>query len=695
MHRVLKRALLASTAVVALSPAAAAVPAHAARPGRTDLTGSVPAWAQPQRDQGAADPASAIRFHVYLPLRNADAAAAAVQDVSDPSSANYGKFLTPDAFRSTYAPLAGDVAAVSKFLTDAGLTVGDIPANNASIAVSGTLAQVQSAFDVAVHRFSYRGKLLNAPTTNLSVPAALSGKVLAVSGVDQSGTLTRPSTSTGTDSRGDDQSLIAPKPNAPYHAPPHHGGHGGHGGGSSGSPGDAPAPDAFVNAPPCSTYYGEKVATTLPSAYGTKQPYAPCGYTPAQFQGAYGTTQAIKRGLDGKGVTVAITDAYAAPTILADANTYATKHGQKAFGRGQFSQAFPKGGYQYGYDDAANGDLCGEQGWYGEETLDVEAVHAMAPAANVLYVAGASCDDPDLLDALNTIVDKKLADIITNSWGDIGEDTPTDVLAAYHQTFTQAALEGIGVFYSSGDDGDDSLDTADGTPATDFPSTEPLVTAVGGTALQVGKNNNYAGEVGWATGSSSLSADGTSWVPPAPGEFLYGAGGGVSSLFAQPYYQRNVVPAGVANGHRATPDIAMDADPQTGMLIGETQSFPDGSQKYSEYRIGGTSLASPLYAGIEALADQASGRPHGFVNPSIYRLAGSNALHDIVPPAKPQAVVRVNYNNSIDASAGTTPILRSLDDEAQSIHTGPGWDTITGVGTPNGLAYLGALGRRR
>jgi len=695
MHRVLQRALLASTTAAALSPAALAVPARAATSGRATIDGSVPSWAQPARDQGAADPASTIQFHVYLPLRNADAAAAAIQDVSDPSSADYGKFLTPDAFRSTYAPLSSDVAAVSQFLTSAGLKVGDVPANNSSIAVSGTLAQVQSAFGVAVHQYAYRGKLLNAPTTNLSIPAALAGKVLAVSGVDQSGTLTQPSSATGTDSRGDDQSLIAPKPNAPYQAPHRHGGHGHHGGGSSGSPGDAPAPDAFVNAPPCSTYYGEKIATTLPSAYGVKQPYAPCGYTPSQYQGAYGTAGAIQHGLDGKGVTVAITDAYAAPTILADANAYATRHGQKAFARGQFSQVFPKGGYQYGYDDEANGDLCGEQGWYGEETLDVEAVHAMAPAANVLYVAGASCDDPDLLGALNTIVDKKLANIITNSWGDIGEDTPADVLAAYHQTFTQAALEGIGVFYSSGDDGDDSLDTADGTPATDFPSTEPLVTAVGGTALQVGRSNTYAGEVGWATGSSDLSPDGRSWVPPAPGEFLYGAGGGVSTLFAQPSYQRGVVPDSVAGGHRATPDIAMDADPQTGMLVGETQTFPDGSQKYSEYRIGGTSLASPLYAGIEALADQASGRSHGFVNPAIYRLNGTGAIHDIVPPARPQAVVRVNYNNSVDASAGTTPILRSLDDEAQSIHTGPGWDTITGVGTPNGLAYLGALGGRR
>jgi subtilase family serine protease len=351
----------------------------------------------------------------------------------------------------------------------------------------------------------------------------------------------------------------------------------------------------------------------------------------------------------------------------------------------------PKKPYRYGYDDAKNGDLCGEQGWYGEETLDVEAVHAMAPGAKVVYVPGRSCDDGDLDDALNKIVDKKLATIVTNSWGSVGEDEPPNYLRAYQQTFIQADLEGIGMFFSSGDDGDDSLDTADGSPVVDFPSTDPFVTAVGGTALAVGQADDYQWEVGWASGTSSLSADGTAWDPTPPGDWLYGAGGGVSSLFDQPSYQQGVVPDAIAHGKRATPDIAMDADPQTGMLIGETQTFPDGTAKYSEYRIGGTSLASPLYAGMEAIADQVYGRSHGFVNPAIYALNGTAAIRDIIPRA-PSAVVRVNYNNSIDDSAGTTPILRSLDDEAQSIHTGPSWDTITGVGTPNGLTYLTNLG---
>ena len=320
-------------------------------------------------------------------------------------------------------------------------------------------------------------------------------------------------------------------------------------------------------------------------------------------------------------------------------------------------------------------------------------MHATAPGANVLYVAGANCYDDELLSALNTIVDHRRADIITNSWGDIGEDTPPDIENAYTQVFIQAALEGIGIFYSSGDDGDDSLDTDDGSAVVDFPQSHPLVTAVGGTSLGVGRLNDYQFETGWATGISDLNDAGTAWDPTPPGDFLYGGGGGVSSRWQQPWYQRNVVPPSIAHGMRATPDIAMDGDPSTGMLVGETQTFPDGSVKYGEYRIGGTSLSSPLFAGVVALADQAKGRPLGFANPAIYRLNGTPGVRDITQTTPHGGVVRVDYVNGVDAADGTSVTLRTLNDEAQSIHDGPRWDTLTGVGTPNGTEFIRRLNR--
>ena len=659
----------AALVVAAAAFGAFAAPAGAASPNRSTVPGSVPRWAQPARDRGDANSSRPVTVTVYLPLRDAAGAAALAQKVSDPASASYGQYLSPAAFTKQFAATDADVAAVARFLRGAGLTLDDVASDNRYVEASGTLARAEHAFDTTVHRYAYRGRLLNAPDKPLSVPGSLAGKVLAVTGLDQSGTLTKPQ-----------NDLPGIAGDATTQAK-----------GSAGT--GAPPPDAFVNAPPCSAYFGEKIASQYPSVNGSKVPFAPCGYTPSQFQGAYGTASLLSRGIDGRGVTVAITDAYAAPTILQDANTYAVRHGQAPFATGQFSQILPKQPFRYGYDDKVNGDLCGEQGWYGEETLDVEAVHAMAPAANVLYVAGRSCDDPDLLQAINTIVARRQADIITNSWGDIGEDVPADTLQAYTATFTQAALEGIGVFFSSGDDGDDSGDTADHSPAVDFPASHPLVTAVGGTSLGVTQSNGYGFETGWATGTSTLSADGTSWGPPYPGTWLYGAGGGVSSLFPEPPYQLGTVPAGLAQGHRAVPDVAMDGDPQTGMLVGETQTFPDGSVRYSEYRIGGTSLSSPLYAGLEALADQAAGHPHGFANPAIYRQSGA-VLHDVKGASPVPAVVRVNYNNSVDASDGTTVLLRSLDDEAQSIHLAAGWDDITGVGTPKGAGYVLSLGAR-
>jgi subtilase family serine protease len=170
---------------------------------------------------------------------------------------------------------------------------------------------------------------------------------------------------------------------------------------------------------------------------------------------------------------------------------------------------------------------------------------------------------------------------------------------------------------------------------------------------------------------------------------LYGAGGGVSRIFAEPGYQKGVVQPSVftAQGRtgRAVPDIAALADPNAGYLIGETQTFPDGSVKYSEYRIGGTSLACPIIAGIMALADQAAGHPHGFANPLFYGNTG--AFTDVISPASTVAVVRTNYNNGVDASAGLSYRLRTAN-QTLSLQTTPGYDDVTGLGTPT-AAILG------
>lgn len=386
---------------------------------------------------------------------------------------------------------------------------------------------------------------------------------------------------------------------------------------------------------------------------------------------------------------VAITDAYASPTIAYDAATYAKKHGDAKYSSGQLRQVLP--------GDYTKTEECGAAGWYGEETLDVEAVHAVAPGASITYVGAASCYDDDLLDSLNKIVDGHLADIVSNSWGDIEANETPDIAAAYDQVFQFGAVEGIGFYFSSGDNGDEVANT--GTKQVDTPANSAWVTAVGGTSLAVGKGDKYQFETGWGTERAVLSADGASWTD-FPGAFTSGAGGGTSKTVSQPFYQKGVVPDSLAkangkNAMRTVPDISAVADPNTGFKVGQTQTQPDGTQAYSEYRIGGTSLAAPVIAGVQALAQQTrGGKPIGFANPAIYAKYGSKAYHDVTdnPTGSGLAVARVDFVNGYDATDGLTTSVRSLGKDS-SLHAVKGYDDVTGVGTP-ASGYVQSFGRR-
>jgi subtilase family serine protease len=370
---------------------------------------------------------------------------------------------------------------------------------------------------------------------------------------------------------------------------------------------------------------------------------------------------------------VAIIDAYASPTILQDVNHWSLNRGLPTMNPSQLTQVVAPGIYKH--PETNKGD---PQGWYGEETLDVEAVHGMAPGARIVYV-GAPNNRQDLDAALNHVVDQHLAQIVTNSYGfSSTELLPPGFVKPVEDTLIQAVIEGIGVYFSSGDNGDESGTV--GYATVDWPASSPWVTAVGGTALGVDATNSRALETGW--GTSDYSCNITTHVCSRTG-WLYGAGGGVSPVFSTPSYQQ-----GLGLSGRGVPDVAALADPQTGLLVGQTQTFPDGTY-YDEYRIGGTSLASPIFAGIMALVDQSAGHPHGFANPMFY--AHQNGFYDVT--SVKTAVARRNFNNGINADAGTADKLRTLDDysgsRAQSTHAG--WDDVTGLGTPS-AAFLTFFG---
>jgi hypothetical protein len=201
-------------------------------------------------------------------------------------------------------------------------------------------------------------------------------------------------------------------------------------------------------------------------------------------------------------------------------------------------------------------------------------------------------------------------------------------------------------------------------------------------------------ELGWANerfGLVAAPADGgpaggaPSWQPV---QFI-GAGGGKSPVYAQPTWQKGIVPpelSTTATGQaRVLPDVAMVADPHTGFTIGETDPDPKSPtyQQYHEIQLGGTSLACPLFAGVIALAEQRAKQQIGFSAPLLYKISRVPAFRDIVPASSPMAV---GFKND----AGNDRVA-TLDFQGQTIKTAPGFDTITGLGVPNGVLFLDTI----
>jgi subtilase family serine protease len=683
------RSLTAATALtgaVVLAAGLMALPAGAAGSGRSTLAGSQPAWANAKALRSAAPDTDYVNIRVNLGLRNEAAAQQLALAVSTPGSASYRQFLTPAQFRQQFAPSQADVTAVQQFLHNAGFTIVDTPSNNHFVAAEGTVAQAEAAFGVQLGEYSAYGKTLRAPESAVSVPSSLGAIVQSVTGLDQSSQLF------GAD-------------NTPGHPDKQ----------DHGAPGIG-----FRAGQPCSMWYGEKTAATPNApAYGTSsKPIAPCGYTPAQVRGLYGLDQVAA---DGTGQTVAFVGATASPTLVQDVTQYSALHNLPA---PSISEIVAPGVYKHpDTPQQSPGDF------YGEETLDAEAIHTTAPGAQLLYV-GSSNAYQDFDASINHIVDRHLASILSISYGFSGEGVPPGFINSLNDTFIQAVATGIGVFVSSGDSGDEVKNF--GTPQVDFYADSPFVTAVGGTSsaivpsgaaptgLGYSATDNPASavnqpgwqrsfEVGWQTGLDSISSTATDHISGAPyeldgtfgsalpGAFSGGGGGGVSQVFAEPSYQQNAI--GSYSG-RAVPDISGLGDPSTGFLVGQTQQFSDGIY-YDEYRIGGTSVAAPLTAGMAAVANQVAGTALGFLNPRIYQAysAGGSAFYDVdqadtfgstVNSPLP-SMVRVNYVNSENAADGLSYSLRTQEEPNQTLHSTRGYDTATGVGTPNGASFFAAI----
>lgn len=659
---------------------------------------------------GSVPPAASIQFDVALNLRDAAGADALVREVSTPGSAQYRQYLTPAQWEARFSPTAAQVSAVTSWLSQEGFAVGTVSPDRLRVAVTGTAAQVEQAFSTSLSYHVVDHRTVRLVDTSLSVPSSIAALVAGAPGLNQDVATPAATWSTATASSGAPASTPSSTPTTPgTTAAPAQGG----------GPSPYPPPPGFKPAPPCGKYYNQKYDTKVPpyDSYPYPLPYETCGYLPGQFRSAYGVAAQVTAGQSGQGETVAIVDAYASPTLLSDVQTYdETADPTHPLSSSQFSTLYPSS-----YDEPT---LCTASGWYTEQTIDVTAVHAMAPGAHILYAASPNCLNT-LTDTVGTVVDGHLANVVTDSWGYTGGDLllgPATRLPM-QDILLMADGTGVSVLFSSGDDGDNF--PVLGVTAPDYPASSPYDTAVGGTTLQIGASGQRIGELGWSTYHSYLCTKvlfGTlgctkttkdTWLPLL---FDGGAGGGTSYNYAQPWYQTGIVPSSMSHENapvvgptpmRVVPDFAMDADPSTGLRIGQTQTFPNGVY-WATSRWGGTSVASPLLAGVVALADQAAGASLGFLNPALYKLDTTHpsAIYDVVPGGK-QGEERVTYANRFDATTGLLYSTRIITYEGTETYcngatncatrkntlvTQPGYDNMTGLGTP-GKNFVSALAK--
>jgi subtilase family serine protease len=391
-------------------------------------------------------------------------------------------------------------------------------------------------------------------------------------------------------------------------------------------------------------------------------------YQPFQFQQAYDLNPLYRAGLTGAGKTIVIVDSFGSPTIEADLKTFDAAFGLPAPPSFHIIQpAGPVPPY-----DRSNATVVG---WAEETSLDVEYSHAIAPGANILLVETPVAETegvtgfPEIIEAENYVINHNLGDVISQSFGATEETFPsTASLRALRSAFKNAYIHHVTVLGGSGDGGATNYEL-NGTdlfrrPVNSWPSSDPLVTSVGGSQLHLDAN-------GFRTAPDNVWNDTVLLGSPAAG------GGGVSSVFRRPFYQNGV--ASVVGDARGTPDISMSAAVDGGAVVylGFTGSNGGGGDTTPGYYIfGGTSEASPLFSGIVAIADQAAGHRLGLLNPALYALGngGNGGIVDIT-----------SGTNTVTFEQGGQTIT------VNGMPAGPGYDLSSGLGTANGNRLVNDL----
>jgi subtilase family serine protease len=380
-------------------------------------------------------------------------------------------------------------------------------------------------------------------------------------------------------------------------------------------------------------------------------------YTPVQYRVAYDLNPLYRRGITGKGKTIVIVDSFGSPTIQHDLHVFDQQFGfpDPVLQVDKFGSVPPF--------DPTNSDMVG---WAEETSLDVEYAHSIAPGAKIVLAETPVAETegvtgfPQMMQAEDSLIRQGVGDVISQSFGATENTFPGfsqgnfSSLLNLRFAFKDALARGVTVLGASGDDGatDAELDgsTLYPMPVNSWPSSDPLVTSVGGSMLDLANSGaRVQPDVVWNDG--------------------FGAGGGgKSAVFTAPLWQVGV--RGVVGNQRGTPDISMSAAVNGAAWV--YWSFAGAGSPGWEL-IGGTSEATPIFSGIVALADQFAGHRLGLINPGLYNLGAASQHGD-----KVTGLVDITTgNNSFNDVTGFT--------------AGPGYDLASGWGTIDAARFVPAL----
>jgi subtilase family serine protease len=419
-------------------------------------------------------------------------------------------------------------------------------------------------------------------------------------------------------------------------------------------------------------------------------------FTPQSTRAAYNVNPLYLQGYDGSGRTIAVVDSYGSDTMAHDLHVYDQTFGLPpmcgeegvtcAPGMPTFSELSLQGSPATKAPPSKSNGTGQEDksAWALEVALDVETAHAMAPGANILLVHTPTAETlgvqgfPQMMAAEKYVVDHHLADVISQSFGSAEEAFGSEQsLESLRDAFKAAAANHVTVLASSGDGGSaNTRKTPVGQggstipqPTVSWPASDPLVTGVGGTYLCTDPNNTtdrVLDNVSPPVNCQHQDQLEIGWIA---------SGGGFSHVFSRPAFQATL-PAGstpIPPGQRGVPDIGLQASSRTGALVyltlppdGDSGLICPGGQPCSTgwYDIGGTSLSCPQWAGLVAIAAQIHGGGLGQITPALYGLAADPGTY---------------ASDFYDVTAGNNQTDPSIPGYSNS----PGWDPVTGLGTPN------------